>query len=93
MKSYFAHLNINSLTSNFEILIGQTLGNIDILMVSEKKIDESFPRSQFITEGFGVLYRENQNAYNGEITLILREDISSILVSSKHSLAKTLPLR
>ena len=38
-----AHLSINSLRNKLNSLEGQITGNIDILMVSERKLDESFP--------------------------------------------------
>ena len=56
-KIIVAHLNIKSLRNKFDSLIGQITGNIDILMVSETTLDESFHISQFIIEGFGVPYR------------------------------------
>ena len=34
-----AHLNRNSLRNKFDTLIGQITGNIDILIVSETKLD------------------------------------------------------
>ena len=33
------------------------MGNVDILMVTETKIDESFPTSQFFISGFTSPYR------------------------------------
>ena len=37
---------MNSLRNKFESLFEQFTGNIDILMVSETKLDNSFPVSQ-----------------------------------------------
>ena len=51
-KIILADLNINSLRNKFDSLIGQITGSIDILMVSETKLDEIFPIGQFIIEGF-----------------------------------------
>ena len=31
--------------------------NLDILMISETKIDDTFPDSQFLIKSFSVLYR------------------------------------
>ena len=44
-------LNINSLRNKYESLVQQITGNIDILMVSETKLDNSFPVSQFLIDG------------------------------------------
>ena len=70
-KIIVAHLNINSLRNKFDSLI---TGNIDILTVSETKLDERFPIGQFVIERFGVPYRVNRNG-NGGIMLFVREDI------------------
>ena len=46
------HININSIRNKFESLVKYVSNNIDILMVSEKKVDDTFPESQFLIEGF-----------------------------------------
>ena len=51
------------------------MSNIDILMVSETKLDESFPVGQFMTEGFAVPYKVDRNANGGGIMLFVREHI------------------
>ena len=38
-------LNMNSLRNKFENLVQQVTGNINILMISETKLDNSFPVS------------------------------------------------
>ena len=42
-----AHLNINLLRNEFDCLIEQITGNIDILMISGTNLDSSFPTGQF----------------------------------------------
>ena len=42
-----AHLNINSLRNKFDYFIEQIKGNIGILVISETKLDSSFPAGQF----------------------------------------------
>ena len=42
-KLVFGHLNINSLRNKFDLLSEQAKGSIDILMVHETKLDDSFP--------------------------------------------------
>ena len=57
-KIVVGHLNINSIRNKFDFLAHQVKGNIDILMISETKLDESFPPSQFFwmaTVSFSVL--------------------------------------
>ena len=42
-KFVLACLNINFIKSKFEMLSDQIKGNMDVLLVSETKIDHSFP--------------------------------------------------
>ena len=46
-KLVFAHLNISSIRNKFEMLSDQIKGNIEVLLVSETKIDEVFPLDIF----------------------------------------------
>ena len=50
-KIVIGHLNINSLRNKFDFLVTQVKEYIDILMMSEKKLDESFPIGQFLIDG------------------------------------------
>ena len=43
----FAHLNTNSLRNKFDFLVDQIKVNVDILLMSESKLDESSPQVQF----------------------------------------------
>ena len=92
-KIIVAHLNIKSLRNKVDSLIGQITGNIDILMVSETTLDESFPISQFIIEGFGVPYRVDWNFNGGGIMLFVRQDIPSKLLSVENSPREAFLLR
>ena len=65
-KLIFAHLNINSLRAIFDLLSGQIKGSIDVLMISETKLDESFPDGQFLIEGHHATFRFDRNKYGGE---------------------------
>ena len=42
-KIIVGQLNINSIRNKFDFLAQQVKGNIDILMISETKLNESFP--------------------------------------------------
>ena len=48
------HVNINSIRNKFEPLVSFINNNLDILMISETKIDDTFPDSQFLIKGFSV---------------------------------------
>ena len=80
-KLIFAHLNINSIRNKFELLSEQIKGNVDVLMISETKIDDSFPVGQFLIEGFCTPYRLDRNLKSGGILLYVREDIPSNLIT------------
>ena len=41
-----AHLNINSLRNKFDLLTDQIKGNVDVLVISETRLDDSFPTGQ-----------------------------------------------
>ena len=56
-KIVIGHLNINSLRNKFDFLVTQVKGYIDILMISETKLDESFPIGQFLIDRHSVPFR------------------------------------
>ena len=70
------HININSLRNKFESLKMLIIGNIDILVITESKLDESFTTQQFAIEGYLLPYRidRNENA-GGGVIIYVREDI------------------
>ena len=65
----FAHLNINLIKNNFEELISHVKGAVDVLMISETKIDDSFPIANFLIDGFSQPYKKNRNFSGGGIML------------------------
>ena len=69
------HLNINSLRNKFEALKFLIQGKVDIFVVSETKLDESFPRGQFAIEGYSTPIRFDRNNEGGGIIIYVRSDI------------------
>ena len=53
------HININSLRNKFES-IKPISPNFDIFLVSETKLDESFPNKQFYISGYRM-FRQDRN--------------------------------
>ena len=51
-------------------------------MISETKLDESFPPGQFLLDGYSAPFRFDKNSNAGGILLYIREHISSKLLSS-----------
>ena len=74
-KLVFAHININSLRNKFELLVDQVKGNIDVLMISETKIDDSFPLGNFLIGGFSKPYSLDRDSLGGGILLYAGRDI------------------
>ena len=85
-KIVAGHLNINSIRNKFDFLAHQVKGNFDILMISETKLDESFPPGQFLLDGDSVPYRFDRNGNGGGILLYIRGDIPSKLLSMNKSI-------
>ena len=69
------HINRNSIRNKSESLVKYVGNNIDILMVSDTKIDDTFPESQVLMESFSTPYRLDWTAKGGEIFLNIRQDI------------------
>ena len=66
------YLNINSLRNKITDLrvIMKTL-SLDYLILSETKIDESFPTSQFNVEGYEIRARRDSNIFTAKIFRII----------------------
>ena len=82
-KLIFVHLNINSIRNKFDFLSEQNRSNVDVLLVSETKIDDSFPQGRFIIvkDGFSAPCRLDPNCLDGALMLLVREDIPSNLLT------------
>ena len=67
------HLYIKSIRNKIEFLRPMTSETIDILVIAEIKIDNAFPTSQFMIEGFMKPYRCDQNQNRGGLLIYVRE--------------------
>ena len=56
---------------------------IDIFLVSESKIDDTFPKAQFWVEGYSTSYRLDKTCKRGDLLLHVREDIPSKQIKLK----------
>ena len=77
------HLNINSIRNKFEALKYIIDNNTDLLLISETKLDDSFPIAQFQMKGFSVPYRYDRNGKGGGLLLYIRENTQSKLLIGK----------
>ena len=50
--------------------------NIDILVISETKIDKSFPTLQFSIDGYSVPYRKDFDKNGGGVMIFVRDDLA-----------------
>ena len=80
-RPIIGQLNINSIRNKFHFLESEASKHLDILLISETKIDESFPSAQFLLDGFSRPYRLDRCANGGGILLYVRDDISSCLLT------------
>ena len=78
-KIIVGHLNFNSIKNKFDALVHQVQGNIDIPMISETKLDESFPLVQFLLDGDSAPFYSYRDGNGGGILLFLRKNIPSKL--------------
>ena len=54
-RPIIGQLNINSIRNNFHFLESEASKHLDILLITETKIDESFPSAKFYLNGFSSL--------------------------------------
>ena len=72
-----ATLNINSINNKFDQLKLIIEDNIDVLVLTETKLDSSFPTSQFLIDGFTTPFRRDRDKHGGGILIYVRDDIPS----------------
>ena len=61
----------------------QIKGNFEILVISETKLDESFPVDQFKITSFTTPFRRDRNEHRDGIMVFVRKGISSKLISDE----------
>ena len=64
-----ADLNINSLRIKFDILTGQITINVDVLVISETKLDDSIPESQFKIRGYSFPFRLDRTEHKRKFSI------------------------
>ena len=76
-----AQLNIDSLRNKFALLSTMIKDYVDLLLISETKIDSSFPTAQFHIDGY-TIHRRDRDENGGGLLLYVREDVPSALLKS-----------
>ena len=69
-----SHLNVSSLRNKFISIEELIKSKLDIFLVSEIKIDPSFPSQQFSIDGYKI-YRRDRNSFGGGLLFYQNENI------------------
>ena len=77
-----------SLRNKFNLVAKQIKGIIDMLVLSETNLEESFPVGQFRIPGYTSTFRLDRDQHVGGIAVFIREDIPA-----KFSSADTKPIK
>ena len=76
-NAIIGNLNINSFPNKFDELKLLVNGMLDILIITETKLDDTFQVSQLRASGFSKPYRLDRNRNKGGVIIYMREDIPS----------------
>ena len=75
-----AYININSFRKKLDMLTNNVSEYIDILMISETKLDDTFPYALYHLMDFSNPYRLDRNSHGSRILVYVRNNIPSNLV-------------
>ena len=75
------NLNINSLTKKSDQLKEILRKYRDILVITETKLDDTFPNAQFLVPGFSKIFRFYRNRKGGGVMIYVHEDTPSKLLT------------
>ena len=67
----------NSLSSKFDDLKVLICGMSDISIITETKLDDTYPISQFHIDGYSMPYRLDRNRNDGGVIIYVRDNIQS----------------
>ena len=80
-----AHLNINSIPNIFDGIMDLVAKKLDLFLISETKIDSSFPDAQFSYEGYSKPHRKDRSLGGGGLLVYVNDNIP-FLKLNEHSL-------
>ena len=81
-RIFLAHLNINSRRNN---LLTKYIGEkMDIFLVSETKINQTFPTALFLISGYSTPFSVYRTNYGGGLLLYVKKHIPSQLLGYKN---------
>ena len=70
-KIIIGYININAIRYKFDILKPMITEVSDILMISETKLDDSFPEVRYYVEGFRTPFKLDHNKHGGRGGILL----------------------
>ena len=70
--------------NKFHFLEKEVSANLDILLISETEVDDSFLSAQFLLDGFSKPYRLGRCSNGDRILLYIRNDIPASLLSNSN---------
>ena len=71
----FSTLNINSVPNKLDDIRITIADFVDILVITEIKLDQSFPESQFFINKSPKPFRKDRNRHGGRLWMYIKEDI------------------
>ena len=80
-RKIIGNLNTNLISNKFDQLKLFVQGKVNILIVTETKLDSTFPTSQFMIDGFSEPYCSGRNRNGSGVLIYIREDIPSKLLA------------
>ena len=75
-RSLIDNLNINSICSKFDQMKCRLKRKVDILTITESKLNSSFTTTQFLTNSYSKPFRFDRNWNGGGVLLYVKEDIA-----------------
>ena len=79
-----AHINVNSIRYKFDQLVYGVKGKVGVLMITETKLDYSFPTMQFNIERYHTLGLD-RSKYGSGMLLYVRDNIPSKFIPMKNA--------
>ena len=71
----FGQINISSIRKNFKLLFSLVSNNIDVLLISKTKIDNTFLVSRFCAPGYSAPFRFHHTGNGRDILLYVKKHI------------------
>ena len=83
------NLNINFISPKFDEFKLIVSSYFNAILVTETKLDDSFPKAQFCIDGFYIPYRLDRNRNEGDLMIYVRDNTPSKMLT-KHNLSENI---